>query len=211
MEKAVIQAVITADIVNSTGLPPDTIRKLMKQLQGKLEPNVHEFYRGDSFQVLVKSPLEALSLLLQLRLIALRMSPERSMPVTDVRASLGIGMVKTPVRSLKTATDEAFVLSGRSFDKMRPDQRLVIQASEKNGTTNIGLRLLAHFLDYLFRRLTSKQAAVVYELIQKKNQVETARRLKKSQATVHKHAQSSGWPEMEKLLQEYSLLIDTIQ
>ena len=88
MEKAVIQAVITADIVNSTGLPPDTIRKLMKQLQGKLEPNVHEFYRGDSFQVLVKSPLEALSLLLQLRLIALRMSPERSMPVTDVRGNL---------------------------------------------------------------------------------------------------------------------------
>jgi hypothetical protein len=45
----------------------------------------------------------------------------------------------------------------------------------------------------------------------KRTQVETARRLKKSQATVHKHIQSAGWPEIERLLKEYQLLVDTIE
>jgi hypothetical protein len=45
----------------------------------------------------------------------------------------------------------------------------------------------------------------------KRNQTETARKLKKSQATIHKHTQSAGWPEIEKLLAEYQLLIDSIE
>ena len=204
-------AVITADIVNSTQLPKAGSKKLIKNLLGLLEPYPHEFFRGDSFQVYVKSPVEALWLLLRLRTAAMKLFPEAAMPVTDIKASIGVGAVRLPVKSLKTASDEAFVLSGRSFDKMNPEQRLVISCHEKNQTVNLTFRIIAQFIDYLFRRLTTRQAAVVSELLMKHNQVETAKRLKKSQATIHKHIQSAGWPEIEKLLKEYETLIHTIE
>ncbi|HYK56415.1 MAG TPA: hypothetical protein VEV15_08025, partial [Flavisolibacter sp.] len=171
----------------------------------------YEFFRGDSFQVYVKSPADALSLLLQMRIAAMKLPAETSMPVADIRGSIGIGVVKPPIKDLRTASDEAFILSGRSFDKMKPGQRLTITCNEKNSTVNLGLGVLAQFIDYLFQRLTTRQASVVAELLMKRTQTETARKLKKSQATIHKHIQSAGWPEVEKLLTDYQLLINSIE
>lgn len=205
-----IGAVITADIVASTSLSKVQLKSLMKNLASILVPYQHEFFRGDSFQVYVKSPHEALLLLLQMRVVAMKLVQDSSMPVTDVRACLGIGAVKAPVHSLKTASDEAFVISGRAFDKMTSGQRLVITGNEKNSMVNLGFKLVGDFVDYIFQRLTSKQAAVVFEMLMNRTQIEAARRLKKSQATVHKHAQSAGWPELEKLLAHYQTLLSLI-
>jgi hypothetical protein len=205
-----ISAVITADIVASTSLSRIQLKILMKNLSMILAPYQHEFFRGDSFQVYIKSPGEALLLLLQMRTAAMKLAQDSSMPLTDVRACLGIGAVKPPVKTLKTASDEAFVLSGRAFDKMSAEQRLGITGNEKNIEVNLGLKLIAGFIDYVFQRLTSKQAAVVFELLMGRTQVEAARRLKKSQATVHKHARSAGWPEIEKLLPDYQTLISLL-
>ena len=94
---------------------------------------------------------------------------------------------------------------------MKTGQRLYIICSEKNELANLGLRVLAGFVDYIFQRLTSKQAAVVFELLQKRTQIETAKRLKKSQATINKHTQSAGWAEIEKLLADYKIFINSIQ
>src|SRR4029079_17471020 len=112
-----------------------------------------------------------------------------SMPVADIRASIGIGYVKLPVKSFQNAGD-VFILSGRAFDKMTKEERTIIVSDEKNKAVNLGLKVVSQFIDYLFQRLTFKQAAVVYELLMNKTQVETAKRLKKSQATVHKHTQA---------------------
>ncbi len=70
---------------------------------------------------------------------------------------------------------------------------------------------MAQFIDYLFQRLTYKQAAVVWELLMDRTQIETAKRLKKSQATIHKHVQSAGWREIEKLLTDYKNLVPLIE
>ncbi len=204
-------AVITADIVNSTRLSKAETKKLMKNLLALLQPHKYEFFRGDSFQVYIKSPADALSLLLQIRTAAMKLPTETSMPVADIRASIGIGAVKPPLKDLRTASDEAFILSGRTFDKMKPGQRLTITCNEKNQTANLGLGVVAQFIDYLFQRLTTRQASVVAELLVKRTQTETARKLKKSQATIHKHIQSAGWPQIEKLLTDYQLLIDSIE
>ena len=59
-----INAVITADIVASTQLSRTDSKKLMKNLLLLLNPHLHEFFRGDSFQVYVKSAEDALPLLL---------------------------------------------------------------------------------------------------------------------------------------------------
>jgi hypothetical protein len=199
-------AVITADIVNSTRLSKAENKKLMKNLADIFQEHQHEFFRGDSFQVFIKSPNEALQILLQTRTAAMKLSGS-SMPVADIRASIGIGQVKLPVKSFQTATGDVFILSGRAFDKMAKMERTLIITNEKNKAVNLGLKLVSEFIDYLFQRLTFKQAGVVYELLLDRTQIETAKRLKKSQATVHKHAQAAGWPEIEKLLTDYKNLI----
>lgn len=204
-----IAAIITADIVNSTKLSKAEFKKLEKSLAALLEPHVHEFFRGDSFQVFIKSPGDALKLLLQLRSAAIRISTGET--IADIRASIGISTVKTAVRSLKTASGEAFVLSGRAFDKLAKEERLAIICDEKNKAVNLGLNVIAQFIDFLFQRLTVKQAAVVSELMMDRTQVEAATKLKKSQATVHKHVQAAGWHQIERLLEDYKHLILLIE
>ena len=203
-------AVITADIVNSTKLSRGENKKLLKSLDAVLQGHQHEFFRGDSFQVLVKSPDEALKILLQARTAAMKLSGS-AMPVADIRGSIGIGNVKLPVKSFQTASGDVFILSGRAFDKMAKEERLTIVCDEKNKAVNSGLKLISQFIDYLFQRLTFKQAAVVYEQLMGRTQIDTAKRLKKSQATVHKHTQSAGWPQIEKLLADYKNLIALIE
>ena len=204
----VLSAVITADIVNSTKLSKAEYKRLMKSLEEILQSYQHEFFRGDSFQVFVKSPDQALRVLLQARTVAMKLS--ESSP-SDIRASIGIGQVKLPVKSFQTASGDVFILSGRSFDKMVKDERLIIVSDEKNKAVNLGLKLISQFIDYLFQRLTFKQAAVVYELLMDHSQIDTAKKLKKSQATIHKHIQAAGWPQTEKLLTDYKELIALIQ
>lgn len=203
-------AVITADIVNSTRLSKAENKKLIKNLTAVFGEHQYEFFRGDSFQVLVKPAHEALQVFLQARVTAMKLSGS-SMPVADIRASIGIGNIKLSVKSFQNATGDVFVLSGRAFDKMAKEERTTIISDEKNKAVNLGLEVVSQFIDYLFQRLTFKQAAVVYELLMDKTQIETAKRLKKSQATVHKHAQAAGWPEIEKLLADYKNLIALIE
>jgi hypothetical protein len=205
-----IGAVITADIVNSTKLSKVENKRLTNTLGIIFQNHQYEFFRGDSFQVLAKSPNEALGLLLQARTAAIKLSGS-SVRISDIRASIGISTVKLPVKSLQSASGEVFILSGRTFDKMTKEQRLMMVSNEKNEAVNLGLKLISQFIDYLFQRLTLKQAAVVYELLMNRTQIETAKRLKKSQATIHKHVQAAGWFEIESLLTEYKNLIALIK
>lgn len=203
-------AVVTGDIVASTKLGGAVLRKLLKEFSGLLLPHVHEFYRGDSFQAYLKEPSAALGLVLQMRTAAARIVPDAAVPLSDLRASIGIGKVRAPVKHLRTATDEAFVLSGRAFDAMKAPQRLTIVAPDDFVTVNTGLQLVGEFTDYVFQHMTVKQAAVVWELLQNRTQKEAARRLHKSQATVNKHARASGWPQLEDLLVHYARLTESL-
>jgi hypothetical protein len=204
------RAVITADIVNYTKLLSVDQKELLKVISSLARPNKLEFYRGDSFQVYLKHPHDALKLLLKMRTAAKRINHGSMMPVADIRASIGIGTVKEPIRTLKTATGEAFILSGRNFDVIvNSEQRLIIQSNQDSIAP--ALKLIAYFVDYLMMRLTSKQAEVVFELLNSHTQIEVARILDKSQATISQHLQSAGWMEMEKLLDEFEKLISEIQ
>lgn len=195
-----VAAVITADIVNSTLPVPKPGKKLVTQLSAVLKSYLFEFYRGDSFQVYVKDASAALKLAFQLRTAVRKLSA-----VYDVRISIGIGKVTGVVKLLRTANSEAFVLSGRTFDLLKDDQRLCIQSADEKANT--ALRVIGAFSDYLVKKLTAKQAEVVFELLKEQSQTAVANKLKITQSTVNKHAQSAGWMEMEKMLREYDTVI----
>lgn len=196
-----VAAVITADIVNSTQLTKAQEKKLFQQLNEVLSPYQSEFYRGDSFQVYLKDPADALQLVLNLRMKARQAAME-----FDIRAAVGLGEVVTPLRKLGVAGGEAFVLSGRSMDELgkSDERRLIIRSAAESG--NDLLDVIALFADYLCREMTSKQARVISMLLEGATQVGVAKEIRKSQSTVNKHVQSAGWSELSKLLSTYRQL-----
>ncbi|RYY52001.1 MAG: hypothetical protein EOO05_22475 [Chitinophagaceae bacterium] len=194
-------AVITADIVNSTLLEKAQEKKLYQQLETAMAAFKWEFYRGDSFQVYVKDPADALHLMLKLRMEARQYGTG-----FDIRASVGIGDVGGQVRKLSVSTGEAFILSGRGMDELGKlsGSRLLLRSND--GKINGTLEVIALFTDYIFRELTGKQARVLSLLLDGSTQVAAAKKIRKSQSTVNKHVQSAGWEELSKLLAIYRQL-----
>jgi hypothetical protein len=206
-----IQAVLTGDIVNSTKLSAAKEAKISSML---MELFVYynskiEFYRGDSFQAYVKKPVTALRLALLSRSATIRLFKEDKLVLSDIRISIGIGEIKTPVRSLKTAKGKAFILSGRSFDEIaKSHQRLVITTA--NPLANEGLQVIADYLNAIFDVMTGKQAEVIFELLRGEMQKSVAKKFKKTKSTIHQRIIAGRWPEIEKLLQQYENIINQI-
>src|SRR6185436_6358149 len=132
----VTSAVITADIVNSTLISVGLEKKFKEELANVLNLHKYEFYRGDSFQIFVKNPKQALQIVLQMRVTARKVSH-----INDIRTSIGIGKANPYLKKISTSTDEAFILSGRSFDELaKSERRLIIHSP--NSIINIGLNVI---------------------------------------------------------------------
>ncbi len=201
------KAVLTGDIVNSTLLDEGSEKKLANALKELFQPHKMEFYRGDSFQAYIDDPKRALRLSLMARSRAISFAGEQNDFVTDVRISIGIGTVKSPVRSLHTAKGEAFLLSGRQFDDMsKKDQRLLISIGDP--LAHEALQIIADYINAIFETMTSKQAEVIFELLKGEMQKAVARKLKKTKSTIHQRMVSGRWPEIEKLLIRYENIIN---
>ena len=204
-----IQAVLTGDIVNSTKLKKAVEKKLLSLLYSTLSPYQFEFYRGDSFQVYVAKPEAALRIALLCRTAAISISKNEEIDLSDVRMSIGVGIVKAPVKTLGAAKDEAFVLSGRAFDELeKTATRLAI--STGNNLANAGLGVIADYINAIFKMMTGKQAEVIFELLKGQTQQEVAMLLKRSKSTIHQHVISGRWSEVEKLLQQYENIINQL-
>jgi hypothetical protein len=204
-----IQAVLTGDIVNSTMLNEAMEKKLANSLRELFTDHKMEFFRGDSFQAYIKEPKQALRLALMARAIAVSLSRDENSFSTDVRISIGLGQVSIPVRSLKTARGEAFILSGRRFDNIsKTEQRLAIAVS--NPLADEGMQVIADYINAIFDGMTGKQAEVILELLKGEMQKAVARKLKKTKSTIHQRMTAGRWPELEKLLQRYENIINLL-
>ncbi|MEO6317019.1 MAG: hypothetical protein ABIU63_07530 [Chitinophagaceae bacterium] len=203
-----VQAVLTGDIVNSTGMGAAAEKRLLKSLQQLLADHSFEFYRGDSFQVYIKDAGNALPVALMCRAAAISIGG-RAGVLSDIRISIGLGKVVQPVKTLGTGKGDAFVLSGRAFDTLAgTDNRLAI--STANQLANEGLEVIAAYLGAIFKVMTGKQAGVIFELLKGESQQEVAVKLKKSKSTIHQHVTAGRWTEIEKLVQHYKNIINQL-
>jgi len=201
-----MRAVLTGDIVNSTLLGKAAEKKLLHLMQQLFRDHKLEFYRGDSFQALLQQPATALRLSLLCRSAAISLQEAQPPVLSDFRISIGIGEVISPVRTLKTAKGQAFVLSGRALDEItKTNSRLAITTG--NELANEGLQVIADYLNSIFRAMTGKQAEVIFRLLKGETQQAVARQLKKTKSTIHQRVISGRWPEIEKLLFQFEKII----
>lgn len=208
-------AVLIGDIVNSTQLKAEQQKALIKDLINVLErffgDNQYEFFRGDSFQVLVKDLNKALRLALACRSVAISIDANKQTitPISDIRISIGIGEYSTPVKTLSLAKGQAFILSGRQFDQLKDTgQRIAIACPEP--IANIGFQVMGDYLDSIYRSMTPKQADVIVELLRGTTQQQLAETLEKSKSTISELASAGKWQEIEKVIKQYESLIELI-
>ena len=201
-----IAAVLTGDIVNSTRLSPTQEKRLFDLLARFAAKHKHEFFRGDSFQIHMDDPRDALHMALICRSLAIGLTENGER--YDVRISIGIGEVNLPVKNLGIAKGEAFLLSGRNFDDLGDTRRLTISCG--NEIADIGLEVIADYLDNIYQGMTSKQAELITNLLRGTTQQQMAVTLNKSKSTVSQLAASGRWPEIEKLLQQYKNMIEKL-
>lgn len=205
----VLKAILTCDIVNSTKISAAKEKKLKAVLSEVLADCKVEFYRGDSFQVLVDTPEDALQLALLCRVAAINLYKDNKIQIADVRISIGVGTVKTPIKTLSTAKGEAFILSGRMFDTIaKTNQRIAI--STNNEMANEGLQVISDFLNFIFEKITGKQAEVLFELLNNQTQIAIAQKTGKTKSTIHQLTTAVHWVQIEKILQYYSNIIKLI-
>jgi hypothetical protein len=118
-----MQAVITADIVNSTYLKPDDFQQLVEGIKEQFYTNQIEFYRGDSFQVLVEAGSKAFLNCLLSRFKALSLTANERI---DIRQSISLGTVKGKINHLGSHMEDIFVSSGRTFDMLSDSGRKLL-------------------------------------------------------------------------------------
>jgi hypothetical protein len=204
-----VKAILTCDIVNSTKLTAAKEKKLVTAIKEIFVQHKIEFFRGDSFQVFIKEPEEALKLSLLCRVAAMKLYKDQKMQIADVRISIGIGEVKQPIKVLTTAKGEAFLLSGRAFDAIaKTNQRLAITINSP--IANEGLQVITDFLNLIFEKITGKQAEVLFELLNDQTQIAIATKTKKTKSTIHQLTTSAQWVHIEKLLQQYTNIIKLV-
>ena len=203
------QAVLTAGLVNSTLLTPDEEKKLVLLIEESLQPCIYEFYRGDSFQALHPTPLEALKTALLCRTAAISINQENKEHQFDVRLSIGIAPIQEAVTSIQTSKELPFIMSGKNFDKMALTENFLSMITS-NDLATAGLEAIAFHADQTLKEMTGRQAGVIFELLQGKTQQEVAESLGKSKSTIHQHVSAGKYHVLETLIKQYQQIIHLI-
>ena len=162
-----------------------------------------DVFRGDSWQVLVRSP--GLALRIGLLMWALIKS-SAELPGADTRLAIGIGGVEFVDRdNLSESQGEAFTLSGEALDSLR-DSKLRMAARvpdswsddagllEPQATLDMAMALV----DAISRHWTSSQAAAVARALMDLEQVRIAEELSISQSAVSQTLSSARWSAVEQ-------------
>jgi hypothetical protein len=159
-------AVLTGDIIGSTGPaspPMEQTRALtalaaerLKGLAPGAAIGAPEFFRGDSWQLLLGDPRWALRAALLIR------ATLRAELATDTRIAIGLGAVDhiDPAR-ISLSRGEAFVLSGRALDRMTGYFQLTGALPLRAGALALWLPATLHLCSGVIASWTRRQAQVV--------------------------------------------------
>lgn len=201
--------VLTGDVVGSQQIKDkQRLSRTLNEALTLLE--VHfgacgERYRGDSFQVAIPNPSEAMTAAVLLRATLIQQSPSRQ-SMWDARIAVGLGTSEIPAAGRFAEADgEAFVLSGKRLDSLsESEDRLAIVSG--SASLNEQFALLTRFADDIVSHWSRFSAEVVYlSLLHDETQQALAQRLERSQPTINRRLLAARWP----LIRDYLLYVGT--
>jgi hypothetical protein len=212
-----IYAVITGDIVNSSGISglyANELNKITNDIKKYQQQNfILEIYRGDSFQALVTDPTKAILISILIRTGLRRNSRGKSIEnIWDARISIGIGPIRNSemTESIKIGTldGEAFVRSGKNLDKMKKEGSL-LKINTGDSQLDQEFSAICPLVDAIISRWSIAQAEAVYlYLLRNLTQKEIGNLLNTSQRAISKRLEVSN---IEKLKPFFTRFIEIIQ
>lgn len=178
-------AVLTGDLVASGQVPSDQYDTLLYHLDQTLRylnevyAGQYNIYRGDAFQLQLHTPRDWANAMLLLRL-AMKSRQQ------DCRLGIGIGSVSNPRPDIKSATGEAFTLSGTKLDSLPQGQLLGIGSTNERFNWHAGIHL--RLTDALLQQMTARQAQALFEYLtlEDKSHLAVAKRLHTSRVNATK-------------------------
>ena len=130
--------IITGDIINSKRNSPKVWLKLLKKELNVIgaTPKVWEIYRGDSFQVIINDPGNALMVAIKIKAAMMSLSK------VDVRMALGFGKRTHNAPKITESNGSAFVHSGEKFEMLNQEkQKIAVKSDHPSFDSEINLYL----------------------------------------------------------------------
>lgn len=206
-----IKGVITGDVVHSTTIKVDWREQLIESIQKVanelmiLSPLKIEFFRGDSFQLIIDKPNEALRIAILLRAGLKGNTPPESKNTWDARIAIGIGEVSYISDKIVVSDGEAFHFSGWELDEIGK-RKLSIRT--KWNDVNEELKVSTAFADDIISGWTCSQAQVVYPtLLYQTPQKDIAKKYNKTAQNISKLLGAAKENLIRIYLERYSVLI----
>jgi len=208
-----LKGVITGDIISSTTIKPEWRQSLLDSMErlvvefNQFCPVKIEFFRGDSFQLLVDNPLEGLRIAVLLRAGLKKQTPSDSNQQWDARMALGIGSIDYSSEQVVISDGEAFHFSGWAFDKLGK-RKLAVRTPWK--VVNEELVLSTSFADDIISDWSNAQAQVAFLAFMQPNmpQKELAVVLNTSAQNISKLLSNGKASLISLYLDRYVKLID---
>lgn len=185
-----IKGVITGDIIESSAIQidyRDFLLESIREIAGELsviEPLRIEFFRGDSFQMVLDAPENAMRIAVLLRAGLKGHTPKGCKKPWDARLSLGVGTISYHADNTILSDGEAFQYSGRELDGMGK-RRLVVKT--RWADVNEELQVSTAFADEVISSWSVSQSQAAYQaLLYNTSQKEIAHKFQKSAQNISK-------------------------
>ena len=203
-KQKIMIGVITGDIIHSQKTDSALWLKILKSELNVLgqSPSVWEIYRGDSFQVEIGNPFEALRVAIKLK------ASVKSIKGIDVRISIGIGEKAHHAKKVTESNGSAFVYSGVQYDQLVKEKQNLMVSTDSfifNRDVNFYLKLGLLFMD----NWSVNSAQVVKSTMENPSlsQQELGELLGIKQSAVSNRLKRANYSEVEQLLEIYTFKI----
>ncbi|MGQ9643525.1 MAG: hypothetical protein ACUVT3_06680 [Ignavibacterium sp.] len=199
-KKLKLYSVITADVVKSSKLSItkhkqliDIIKKCSSEIQ-KVIPGTFqytpEYFRGDSWQIVLKKPEHALAVVLFYRAF---IRANMKISFLDARMAISLGSIDFVKKSF--GVGEAYKISGEALD-LKGKRRLKFIFNEKE--ISLLLDLIVENTDFISSKWTVRQSQIIILALSGYNQLQIAKKIKVSQQAISQQLDSAGWSVISK-------------
>ncbi len=209
-----IKGVITGDIIESSAIQIKYRDFLLKSIRGivdelsVIEPLKIEFFRGDSFQMIVNSPENAMKVAVLLRAGLKGHTPKESKKPWDARISLGVGTIFYHADNIVLSDGEAFQYSGRELDEMGK-RRLIVKT--RWSEVNEELQVSTAFADEVISSWSVSQSQATYQaLLYNISQKDIAHKFQKSAQNISKLLNAAKTNLVRMYIDRYHNLISNL-
>lgn len=196
-------SIITGDIINSRNVDTLIWMPLLKETFQEIgtSPKTWEIFRGDSFQVEIAQPENALFFAIKLKAIL------KQIKNLDVRIGIGIGDKTTNYKQITEGNGEAFIFSGKAFDTLVKKQNLAILTNDESFNVQINTTLALGLLIMDNWTINSAEFAVKYLNNKGTTQKILAKELNISESSASERRKRAGLDEIMQFEKIYRKMV----